>query len=594
MITRVLLENWRAYDRLDLELRRGTTFVVARNGIGKTSLIEGATWALYGDAGGRPVDAVRLGSKAASARVDVRLPDGQMLSVTRELPRRLAKTRPAPVSGTLDGRVLSEAELDSTIRDAFQADLGFLARVTMLRRHDLDRDASQLNLQQHLCRFFGIDALQETLDQLRARRRQIEAQVRNIKQTVGVSPKQLKELRSQHEAAMHSAEEAKAAQQDAQQVADAAAQAVREAEAYASWQQREKERIDAIESLATEIASMTGSLVDADELTVALDRLEAEATSQLDEIRRHRGFLEGRITAVENALAQLTEEAGVCPVCRRPLSPEDAAHARTGHDEELREMRAELSRLDESASLDRLEFVRGAQRRVSRLSPGVVQPPEAGAIEEAKARHFAAQALLEEARELVVQRRALAMTAAAAVERAESDLRANELLRAQFKALGLVVVAIDALEATIGKVLDGTIDPLARQVAGRWKRLFGNRGPLQVTGQGSLSRELQGESLSFSAFSTGEKMGAQLLLRLMILNAATRASFCWVDEPLEHLDPDARRQVASMLAVTPATTAVEQVLVTTYEEPLARRLANRMAADVDLVYVRAGDTNGTG
>ena len=42
MIQRLELQNWRAYDRLDLELGPGATFVVASNGIGKTSLIMAA------------------------------------------------------------------------------------------------------------------------------------------------------------------------------------------------------------------------------------------------------------------------------------------------------------------------------------------------------------------------------------------------------------------------------------------------------------------------------------------------------------------------------------------------------------------------
>jgi DNA repair exonuclease SbcCD ATPase subunit len=69
--------------------------------------------------------------------------------------------------------------------------------------------------------------------------------------------------------------------------------------------------------------------------------------------------------------------------------------------------------------------------------------------------------------------------------------------------------------------------------------------------QGELSRLVNGEILGFESFSTGEKMGAQILLRLLLLDAATRATFCWVDEPLEHLDPDTRRQVALRLALNP-------------------------------------------
>jgi predicted ATPase len=68
-----------------------------------------------------------------------------------------------------------------------------------------------------------------------------------------------------------------------------------------------------------------------------------------------------------------------------------------------------------------------------------------------------------------------------------------------------------------------------------------------------------------------------------MLNASTRAAFLWLDEPLEHLDPKNRRLTASLMAT--AGQHVRQVLVTTFEEALARRLAS--ATDARLRYVRA-------
>src|SRR5258708_10071551 len=103
MIRRLTLTNWRAYEQVTLDLEPGTTFIVARNGIGKSSLIEGAAWALYGDASGRPMDAIRLGAGAASASIEVVMPDGRTLPITRQLPRQLGRNSPPPVSAAIDG-----------------------------------------------------------------------------------------------------------------------------------------------------------------------------------------------------------------------------------------------------------------------------------------------------------------------------------------------------------------------------------------------------------------------------------------------------------------------------------------------------------
>jgi len=39
MIRRLVLTNWRAYEHVTLDLEPGVTFIIARNGIGKSSLI---------------------------------------------------------------------------------------------------------------------------------------------------------------------------------------------------------------------------------------------------------------------------------------------------------------------------------------------------------------------------------------------------------------------------------------------------------------------------------------------------------------------------------------------------------------------------
>ncbi|MEA2566948.1 MAG: hypothetical protein QOD49_2125, partial [Actinomycetota bacterium] len=46
MIRRLSLTNWRANDRLDLTFEEGVTFLVAANGVGKSSIVMGAAWGL--------------------------------------------------------------------------------------------------------------------------------------------------------------------------------------------------------------------------------------------------------------------------------------------------------------------------------------------------------------------------------------------------------------------------------------------------------------------------------------------------------------------------------------------------------------------
>ena len=117
MIRRLMLRNWRAYDNLDLELGPGATFVVASNGIGKTSLIMGASWGLFGDASRvNAVDEIRGDADRATVGIELRLPSGRDIEVTRSI---TPKGRVA-LEAKLPNRVItSQSELDDLLTAEF-------------------------------------------------------------------------------------------------------------------------------------------------------------------------------------------------------------------------------------------------------------------------------------------------------------------------------------------------------------------------------------------------------------------------------------------------------------------------------------------
>ena len=89
MIRRLHIQGWRAFEDLTLDLADGLTFVVAENGVGKTSLVQAAAWGLYG--GLSNVDAraaSRVGAAVTRVETDLELPDGRVLTIARELGER--------------------------------------------------------------------------------------------------------------------------------------------------------------------------------------------------------------------------------------------------------------------------------------------------------------------------------------------------------------------------------------------------------------------------------------------------------------------------------------------------------------------------
>jgi DNA repair exonuclease SbcCD ATPase subunit len=116
--------------------------------------------------------------------------------------------------------------------------------------------------------------------------------------------------------------------------------------------------------------------------------------------------------------------------------------------------------------------------------------------------------------------------------------------------------------------------------------MFGTEG-LRFDHDGQLHLGHADADLVLSDFSGGERATALLVTRVMLVASATHASTLWLDEPLEHLDPVRRASVAQTLVRVAQTGTVEQIVVTTYEEGLARRLEATAPEDVQLAYVRS-------
>src|SRR3546814_19558356 len=86
MITNVAIRGWKAYEDLRLTLEPGTTFIVAHNGIGKTSLMQAVEWGLTGRLGNGSPDASFVRNGSAQASVEVVIDSG-----SRSEERRVGK-----------------------------------------------------------------------------------------------------------------------------------------------------------------------------------------------------------------------------------------------------------------------------------------------------------------------------------------------------------------------------------------------------------------------------------------------------------------------------------------------------------------------
>jgi DNA repair exonuclease SbcCD ATPase subunit len=381
--------------------------------------------------------------------------------------------------------------------------------------------------------------------------------------------------------------------------------AEREAEAaltgidtYNNWVSAQNNRLRQLQALATQAninadtlaPLMTAHRANEKDLAAALQSLWQSAETRLnaavEESRVRAGVLRARIDTLRTALSELDSAQGQCPVCRRPLDAEDEQAARAQHEEDLSGLEAELATAEDNSYRADLAAVQANLRNLLPLMHRGDPAPTPAAD------HDTAQRALAEARtarggalDAFLAARNSADAARDALQQASADDAADKHLIGLYQQEAAVLAAATATQQAVGTLMAQTVSPLADELDSRWKLLFADRGDVRLE-SGLLSREINGQSLSYDAFSEGEKAFAQVLLRLLVLDAATRAGFCWIDEPLEHLDPRTRRHVASMLARAVSSSNARQIVVTTYEEPLARRLALRYPDNVRVIYVR--------
>lgn len=590
MIVDLELEGWRAYDHVKVEFQPGTTFVVARNGVGKTSLLLGAAYALFGERSNfASPSSVRSGFTTASAKVSVALDDDRVLRIERTL---TAKKSPPPVAA-LNGASVSPDEIDALLGDAFGADPATLARMMFLPAGSLvDYETEKLSLHQHLCRLFGVSQLQavrdEDLKRLGTEARSVLRKVKDVKKSsaaeVGAWSSELEEIERELEAMSDEISIARARVVRASEVVELRAR-------WIEVEQRRKEHARAVESIRGQLLTLLDDPVaassDAD-LRSVLAELDRMVNERIGDLERSRGRLEGRIELLDASRHQLDDADADCPVCLRPLDGATREQAAAAHLVNLAEHRAEILAIESELSLldGRRRGVTTLRNALANLGAVVEKPEEVSdqAVDAAEAEMAAADAVA-----VHLEERAAGLRGRAALLRSKLD--DDEALRRQhaeavaaYRREALVLASDTAVQSMIDSLIEERINPLAEQVTSRWKTVFkGSRPVLTLERSGELKLVRGDDTIAFADMSAGERAVALLITRLLVMSVTTPTGFLWLDEPLEQLDPANRRLIGQLLTASSSGT-IRQLVVTTFEEEIARRL-EQSAPDVHVKYV---------
>ncbi|HST48111.1 AAA family ATPase [Jatrophihabitans sp.] len=582
MIGRIRLRHWRAYEDLDLRLTRPVTFFVAPNGVGKTSLVEAVRWCLLGLPDRRAaVRAIRGGHETATVELDLDLPGYPDVRVERSLRRSGASSFSANVAG----ETLDEQDFAALLAKAWSAEAGVLDAIVFGR--EPGGKATGFPIRDHLAEVFGVQTLLTAASELGERRQQLATSIRSLRADAEAGDEAFASV-SQEIAGLEDRLAALTARRE--QLAAEVAGAEPAARLATRWEQYRAEAAE-FDAKATTLATQMADLVQLGDrdLLAALDETQQQTAAALDEAMAATSAAEVRAARSASAAQLLATAAGQCPTCLRPLSEHEretalAAHGRVGEDtgtdisshrDETRRLRARLTTISRlTAALNRLR----PPVEPDQADPG---PAAAEALAAARRRgvelaeaHGALTAQLRAARQRLADLDTAAADQAALVAATREDL--------------VLEVAQNSMTELADRYLTQRINPLATEIAHRWKLLFGSEG-LQFGPSGELTFTHGGIDLELEDLSGAERSVAVLVTRLLLATSATRASTIWFDEPLEHLDPARRAAVAQTLVRAAQAGAIGQILVTTYEEGIARRLQATAPDTVSLTYARTTD-----
>ena len=454
----------------------------------------------------------------------------------------------------LDGEAQPPETLEALLAEEYGAEPAFLARLAMLHSSTVFAEAKGLDLRDHLCRVFGVDGLVAALDQTKALAAVAKKTVDSARKPAAAMPDaELAALTEVEARAAELIEAADAERAEAEQALARAREATEATARYDAW----KAAADRYTAVATGVATEAAPLLGPGRAPGHRHAARHPGSGREQRrrgARRHpppsgRARRPGRGHPRRPGRTR-REPKGSCPVCRRPLEPDDVDVARAGHERDLAGLETELASLDEPAAVVLVTELRQLRHRlVNEPAPGEAPPqpdPDQAATSEAQAMER-----FEAAVATAAERRAILAEARRRREAGESARGELEAVTAAFERAATLEAAAAALEAARLRILTESVEPLEELLADNWQNLFLDRPGVGLDGDGSVSRRIGSEFLPYEQFSDGEKMVTQLLLRVLVLRATTRLGFFWVDEPLEHLDPDARRALAVLAGPGP-------------------------------------------
>ena len=579
MILNVELKNWRAYDHAFVDLQAPVVFFVAPNGVGKSSLVEAIRWCVLG----RPVAknaraAVRKGAAEALVTVELRLdPDGPVARISRTL----TPTGRTKLLAMLGHEEMLEGRYEELLVKHWSASPSLIDSLTFTDPA-VPASKSAFPVRDHLAAALGVTPMLDVARELEGPRKAAEDQVLAIRSEIkdaNVRLDTVEELTDTSEAQLQalmvertSLAATVAGQQKLVVIAD---QWFNYRTQLADYQERANLIVD-------EIAAFVA--VPSGDPAADLASAQTKVQTSLKEARDSATNLQIDDARSERASEMLRDPTDRCPTCLRPITDHERSVAIEEHGTTRARATHETTQLDSTIDSEtrRLTALTELAAALAALrQPDAPEPEDPGPLAKDEL-----TILREREVTLAGEIGGLEAEAAALADRSRTvdEIAAhNADLNRAAEEEQLLASTIEVLDNVADQTLTDRIDPLLVELSHRWKTLFGADG-LTLRTTGDLVVTSPDGELRINDLSGGERATALLITRLLVTAITTDIPTVCFDEPLEHLDPRRRSAVAKTLVRAAQTGTVSQIIITTYEDRIARQLAAADPSSVRIVH----------
>ena len=611
MIKSVKLENWKAFESFDTTFSDGINFFIGKNASGKTSLLESISVGLTGSTL-TVADPKMLVRGNGPAKIILEFIKGNR---KYRVERLLSRQKYLGSKVFCDGLLVEQNW--NNVSDYIMSLLGVtknsFEHVLYMSEGAVFRFLTsplKEGITKEIEETFQVDRLEGLLDEIENEQKRY----RNKEATLLMEQKKLEDF-TPVTANEHSdiIEQTKHLEQEFEVLRKNAADKATEVSNLRLELSRYKDIINRAEQAKSIIQRVSNTQrFDEnffDETSKVMETLKADYQNLQEESlqkSKKKGMLEEQIASLEKVCSLLhnvnknTEDA-TCPVCRKKLSPDEAETICREDEAVLLAAKEEVRQLDDSLLINRNELLKknnslGELRSIdsslheSISSLNIDQPNKQSLQILAEETERKLNQLTSEKANLEKQLREVDANRLATVRRLERSIVIDELKKTEnfegslvstAKALMALDVLRDATEQTVKAQREQRMTPVYNEMESVWKSIL-KEHEFEIRFDDKTIPVLyrKGQKYEANQLSGGEKMAMFIIMRTVLCRKFTSSTFMMLDEPLEHLDSNNRQLIIQFLVESFDKSWIDQLFVTTFEESVLRKFADRAQVNI--------------